>query len=89
MDLFDPAGPAKQQTLDEYIAKLQALREMYGGDIPVNRWSPAKARHSAPDPYLAFTKKIPVGPKVMHSIPAFWQQGFDAPNEKGDPVIRV
>jgi hypothetical protein len=91
MDLFDASG-SPFQTLDAYIAKLVALRDATpnGGSLPVQRWSPAKAKHFAPDPVMAFEKNVLLlGGDRRMPIAQFWQFGHDHPAEKGAPVVRV
>ena len=79
-----------RMTLDEYIKHLQALRELLPGDTPVQKWLPAKGRHNAPVPTVAFAKTFrAVGSDRRVAVGQFWQDHFDLPNEQGHRCVRV
>ena len=77
-------------TLDEYIARLEALRAEHGGTVLVQKWMPSKGRHHAPEPKVAFAL-VKTVMKGRVAIPAmqFWQKDADRADEKGPAVIRV
>ena len=76
-------------TLDEYIAKLCKLRELHGGSIEVEKWLPAKGRHPAPDPQLAYKRRYnKKGSSEECGIPQFYHVD-DNDVQRGDPVIRI
>lgn len=70
--------------LVEYIAVLQALAEKHGGMLEVEKWMPAKGRHSAPFPELAVGRRYERG-----RVPQFYNSDHDTPTQAGDKVIRV
>lgn len=71
-----------------YIQLIQELIAQHG-DIEVEKWMPAKGRHEAPTPVIAFTRKfITHRDHHMGGIGSFYHE-TDNPNQKGDPVIRV
>ena len=74
----------EQITLSEYIECLQALEREHGGMLLVQKWMPAKGRHDAPLPKLAYARKFERG-----GVPAFYNPAHDNEVQKGDPVIRV
>lgn len=78
------------KTLDEYIEALQALRASHpeAGKLQVQKWSSARGRHDAPAPKIAYKKIKPVAGTAVE-IKQFYQEGYDRPDEKGDPVIRI
>jgi hypothetical protein len=93
-DLF--GGPAQLMeerpgiTLDEYIDELQRLRAALfaGGGLVVQTWSPSRGRHNALLPKVAYKKLILVR-GTRHAIGQFWQENYDKPDERGDPIIRI
>lgn len=71
-----------------YIQLIQELIAAHG-DIEVEKWMPAKGRHEAPAPALAFTRKFTTHrDHHMGGIGSFYHD-TDNPNQKGDPVIRI
>lgn len=86
-DLFDTAQGVPI-TLEEYIAALQALQEVHGGGLLVQKYL-AGARRHAPAPVLAFTTQRDLGSKKPLHLPQFWQEGFDPESAKGALVVRV
>lgn len=77
-------------TLDQYIAKLQELRDAgVPGDTVVQKWTTANGRQDAPAPVIAFHyKKVDV-PRGDFKTPRFWQAGVDRLDEMGEQVVRV
>lgn len=92
MDMLDMHG-VRAMTLDEYIVALQLLKLSHpgAGSLPVQKWMPGKARHSAPPPEIAYEKGVGLFAKGERRqiTPAFWQPVHDFTSDKGDPVIRV
>ena len=74
-------------TLREYIDALEALEREHGPLISVEKWMPAKGRHEAPIPVLAFVRKHTTIRGV--GIPFFYHEPADGLASKGQPVIRV
>ena len=70
--------------LSDYIRLLQAIEAKHGGFLEVAKWMPAKGRHSAPAPELAFVRSYHGG----GGLPAFYHES-DNPVQKGGPVVRV
>lgn len=86
-DMFDTAqGDAI--TLDDYIAKLHALRGQHGGHLLVQKYT-AGARRNAPPPTTAFTVQRDLGGKKPLHLPQFWQAEFDPESTKGALVVRI
>lgn len=71
-------------TLGDYIAKLQALEKQVGSMVEVEKWLPAKGRHTAPDPCISYARRY----SIRHST-AFYHEPTDTPAQKGQMVIRV
>lgn len=70
--------------LGDYIAALEALRKEVGDLVEVEKWMPAKGRHSAPEPKILYARTY-----ERNGLPAFYDERFDNPVQKGAPVIRV
>lgn len=70
--------------LHEYIAALQALEVENGGMVEVEKWMPAKGRHSAPTPVLTYARKY-----ERAGLPQFYNPTYDNAVQKGDTVIRI
>lgn len=85
-DMFIDAASGPVMMLDDYIAHLQRVRAEHG-NLRVQRWSAAKARHNAPAPEVAYAMVRDVGRKLL--VPSFWQSGFDPESAKGPAVVRV
>jgi hypothetical protein len=75
--------------LDTYIKRLQELRAEHG-NLPVEKWMPAKGRHSAPLPELAYQRRYdkPKGCSGGELVGQFYHCD-DNPVQKGAPTIRV
>lgn len=73
--------------LSVYIASLQFLLERFG-DLDVEKWLPARGRHTAPSPTVAYTRRFDSTRGAVEVVPQFWHHD-DNPVQKGDPVIRV
>lgn len=71
--------------LSEYITHLQTLAKEHGGMLEVEKWMPAKGRHSAPPPELAYSRKYP----ARAGLPAFFHEPTDNEVQRGTPVVRV
>ena len=71
-------------TLRDYIAALEDLERKHGPLVSVEKWMPAKGRHEAPFPVLAFKRRY----DARNGVPAFYHES-DNPVQKGDVVIRV
>ena len=71
-------------TLDQYITILQDLRTQHGGLLDVQKWMPAKGRHEAPVPSLAYVRR-----HSTRGVANFFHEATDTPAQKGAPVIRV
>lgn len=76
-------------TLDEYIHLLTRLRDTYGGDIRVQKWTAAKGRHGAPAPVIAHVKVMSIPGNYPMVPAAFYQEGYDDPKHQGPQVVRV
>lgn len=80
-------------TLDQYIDGLIKLRAANpgSGSLPVEKWLPSKGRHAAPLPVIAYrlARKILNGQRTMMLPTAFWQEGHDKPEDRGEAVIRI
>lgn len=76
-------------TLSEYIVRLQELEARHGGNLPVQKWMPAKGRHDAPTPMLANARTYPAKRGSEVPIMAFFNEEHDTPAQRGDPVIRI
>lgn len=76
-------------TLGDYIALLQSLANTgVPLDTPVQKWLPARGRHDAPAPGVAFVwEKDVKGVKLHHPL-RFWEE-HDGADQKGPLVIRV
>lgn len=74
-------------TLREYIDALEALEREHGPLISVEKWMPAKGRHDAPIPVLAFVRKHTTIRGV--GIPFFYHEPTDTLAQKGQALIRV
>ena len=77
--------------LVEYIVALQRLADEHGGGLEVEKWMPAKGRHSAPTPELAYARRFDSrrgGPPDTPPTAQFYNK-HDNPVQKGAPVIRV
>jgi hypothetical protein len=75
--------------LSQYIATLEALRQEHG-DLEVEKWMPAKGRHEAPDPVLAFRRRFATTRDTQAGgVGSFYQPDHDNLTQKGDPVVRV
>ena len=72
-------------TLREYIDALEALEREHGPLISVEKWMPAKGRHEAPLPVLAFARKYDRAERGA----SFYHEPTDTLAQKGQPVIRV
>ena len=60
------------------------------GDVEVEKWTPAKGRHEAPEPTLAFRRRYATSrDAAVGGVGSFYHAGSDTPAQKGDPVIRV
>jgi len=79
--------------LSEYIRALQHLEAAHGGSLDVQKWLPAKGRHDAGVPALAYKRAYDrSGARLFddgHGVPHFYNPEHDNPVQKGDPVIRV
>ena len=80
---------SKSPTLDDYIARLLELRELHGGSLPVEKWTPAKGRHAAPLPELAHRRTYDARRGTIDPAPAFFHEPTDNPVQRGLPVVRV
>ena len=95
-DLFKGASTPHKRghplLLDDYILRLQALREEVGGQVPVQKWTPATGRIHAPMPEVAYKKqlivKIGLSQRTV-TLPQFWQANYDEVLLRGDVVVRV
>ena len=75
-------------TLDEYIQRLQELREQHGGDLRVYRWTPMTGRRAAPEPKLAYTRRYEAKRGTENPAPQFYNE-HDSPTQRGDACIRL
>lgn len=72
-----------------YIEMLQELIAEHG-DLEVEKWMPAKGRHEAPAPHLAFRRKYATRrDHTAGGVGSFYHPETDASTQKGDPVIRI
>lgn len=78
-----------RRTLSEYIVELQKLEREGHGNLPVQKWMPAKGRHNAPAPVVAFTRVWPAKRGTEDPSPQFFNEENDTPAQRGDPVIRI
>ena len=70
--------------LFDYIAELQSIAAQHG-NIPVEKWLPAKGRHGAPAPRIAYRRNYPRG---QQRTPAFWNE-HDTEAQRGEMVVRI
>lgn len=71
--------------LDDYIKYLELLRKTLGrGDVEVEKWMPAKGRHAAPAPAIAYARRHQRG-----DVPAFYNPPHDNEVQKAHAVIRI
>ncbi len=77
-------------TFDQYIADMLALRRSLpeSGQWPVEKWSPAKGRHRAPQAYR-LAKKVKDGHGGVRVVEGNFWSTFEPEEDKGRPVIRV
>jgi hypothetical protein len=92
-DDFFPTDPWRFPaiTAEEYVAELQRLIAEHGPGLIVKKWMPARGVHNAALPRLGHTVVKPVM-KGVRQIPqqtTFFQEGYNAADERGVPVIRV
>jgi len=72
-----------------YVEMLQELIAQHG-DLEVEKWMPAKGRHEAPAPFLAYRRKYAASrDHAAGGVGSFYHPETDTPSQKGDPVIRV
>jgi len=87
--MFEDPKENEVTDLDTYIKRLQELRVEHG-NLPVEKWMPAKGRHNAPMPELAYQrlydKKSGRGSEEL--VKQFYHCD-DNPVQKGAPTIRV
>lgn len=85
-DIFD--ADTGQITLDDYIRKLETLRELVGGNTKVQKWTVAYGRHAAPNPVVAYTPRLDQKKKEEEHH-RFWNERHDLLSERGSLVIRI
>lgn len=71
-------------SLADYIQELQLILQTHG-NLPVEKWLPARGRHGAPTPQIAYRRNYPRG---QQKTPAFWNQ-HDTEAQRGEPVVRI
>jgi len=76
-------------TLDEYIAHLCKLRDEHGGQLEVQKWLPAKGRHAAPVPVIAYKRTYDKKGSAGEVSPQFYNKEHDNPVQRGEPVVRI
>lgn len=73
--------------LSTYVRELRALLSQHG-DLEVEKWMPAKGRHEAPVPKVAYRRVFESSRGSIEVVPQFYHPD-DNPVQCGDPVIRV